>query len=149
MLGGAIGGRFQISTHRVEERVDQIRSDLRLQSGAREGMHHQVGAVAPLHRAAGLLGVVLQRLGLLSRVQAGGAGGAIDDLIGHPHQGVEAAHMAAVARSEQLRRQPERGRVGGDHTVRRSTGGLGEVLGRIDGCAHAGAPQPGRGARLF
>ena len=111
---GVVARGREVGAHRREERADEVVVDAALPRRAREGVHDEIRAEAALDRRERLgLEVVEHRAGLVGR-EPGRGGRAVDDLVGHPHQRVDVAHVRARPRAEQPAGQGERGRVRGD-----------------------------------
>ena len=112
------------------------------------------------------LEVVEHRAGLVGS-ESGRGGGTVDDLVGHPHQRVDVAHVRTRSRAEQPAGEVERGRIARDHggggilsraVVERESGRLGRRASRasawsrdaaLDGVGElAAAATPARAGRL-
>jgi hypothetical protein len=109
----------QVHAHRLEEGGGELGAESDLAGGQGERVDDEVRAEPGVHRVLGLPLELVERATRADRVEPRLRRGAVDDLVGHPHERVDVLDVLAHPRPEEPGGEAEGGRVTADHDTRR------------------------------
>ena len=111
-------GRREVGSHRLEEGRRVFDAEARLARGERERVHHEVRAEPLRDGGVGLALELVQLTRGADCVETRLDGGAVDDLVGDPHERVDVLDVLAHPGAEQSRGEAERRGVTADDDTR-------------------------------